>query len=128
MRSSGLCMERIVVISYRHFGTTYWSPKISKKLPILTALITKKSAVLIYAMAEALNYTGIFIFTCHQFMDFHSTNIPYLCHLFIRIHRPKMTRLLNYKKKTGPEGFVDDPSHSAPVIHNLQSPYCNPVK
>lgn len=61
-------------------------------------------------------------------MDFHSMNIPYLCHIFIRIHRPKMTGPLNYKKKIGPEGFVDDLSHSAPVIHNLQSPYCNPVK
>jgi len=39
-----------------------------------------------------------------------------------------MTRLLNYNKKIEPEGFVDDPSHSAPIIHNLQSPYCNPVK
>jgi hypothetical protein len=79
-------------------------------------------------MVKALNHAGIFIHTCPQLMDFHSMNIPYLCHLFTRIHRPKMTRPLNYKKKTGPEGFVDDPSHSSPVIHNLQSPCCNPIK
>ena len=60
-------------------------------------------------------------------MDFHSTNIPFLCHLFIRITRPKMTTPLNYKKKTGPEGFDDDPSHSALVTHNVQSPCCNPI-
>jgi hypothetical protein len=57
-------------------------------------------------MAEALNPAAISIFTCPQFMDFHSMNIPYLCHLFIRRHTPKMTRPLNYKKKTGPEGFL----------------------
>jgi len=50
--------QRVVVISYRHFGTNYWShlqgvPKHWYGITTARCVTTQKSAVLIYFGAEA---------------------------------------------------------------------------